>query len=228
MAKELQLLGAEPTHDYMADVYDRARDRFVRFDTADGLTSPGGLTGAGVVTAVLDTGLLSRHPAIQRRLIDRVDFTGEGAEDEHGHGTVVALLLLAAAPDTSLISVKALGRSGRAAPEKLLEAFAWLEREQRVQVVNVSAGVTRPSCKGDCDVCEAVRRVARAGKHVVVAAGNLPGITACPAKASDSVYTVTALDQSNRLASYASPATLRGFTADEPIVRTSWIEETDV
>src|SRR5436305_7026612 len=50
------------------------------------------LTGLGTVLAVLDTGVWLEHPTIAAALTDCVDFTGQGPNDEHGHGTAVALI----------------------------------------------------------------------------------------------------------------------------------------
>jgi hypothetical protein len=196
----VHLLGAREGHNYLAEVYDAKANLFRRFIPY--LDNPPN-AGKGTVAAVIDTGLLSKHPVIRARLIDAVDFTGEGVEDENGHGTMVALILLRAVPDASLIDVKALKRDGTSSAEDLLKALRWV----RITVVNLSAGVYRPDCRGHCSICEAARRVVAAGKSVSVAAGNLPGITACPAKASDSVIAVAAADATHRrLASYSSPA----------------------
>ena len=51
-----------------------------------------------IKVAVIDTGVLSNHPMIRQSLIDFKDFTGEGAEDLSGHGTMVALIMLANSP----------------------------------------------------------------------------------------------------------------------------------
>lgn len=205
----------------MADVYDAANERFARFEP-EPLSEV--VKGKGLTLAIVDTGLLSKHPDIRARIVDAVDFTGEGREDEHGHGTLVALLFLMKMPETGLVSVKVLGRSGESAAERLLEAFRWLKQDDRVRLINVSAGVTRPACTGDCDVCEAARGLVGVGREVTVAAGNIPGITACPAKASDAVFTTTALDRNGRLARYASPATTGGFSQPEPAVHYSWVD----
>lgn len=219
---ELHIFGVEPAHDYMADVYDRSTGRFVRFEP-HALSEM--LQGKGLTTAIVDTGLLTKHPDIRARLVDAVDFTGEGLEDEHGHGTIVALLFLVGMPQATLVSVKVLGRQARSDPSRLLEAFRWLKRNERVRLINLSGGVTRPNCAGDCDICEGARNLVRHGKEMAVAAGNIPGITACPAKASDAVVTVTALDENGRLARYASPATKFGFAERVPTVRTSWVDD---
>jgi subtilisin family serine protease len=219
----VEVMTACPGRDHMADIYDVKNQRFFRFSPKPPID---GLTGRGRVIAILDTGLLSIHPDVKNRLVDQVDFTGEGVEDENGHGTKVALITLIIARDVGLISVKALSRDGTASPETLLRALQWLEQDRRAQVVNISAGVFRPLCRGDCDICEATRRVTQSGKIPTVAAGNRRGITSCPGKASDSVVTVTAVDAEGNLAIYASPATLEGVSARLPDGRGLWVSST--
>jgi subtilisin family serine protease len=219
----VHLLAADEGHNHLADIYDARTNRFRRFEALPPL---GGMTGKGVVLAVIDTGLLSKHPVIRARMIEAVDFTGEGAEDENGHGTKVALVLLRQSPDASLISVKALKKDGTSSAKDLLKALRWVREDKRIRVVNLSAGVYRPDCAGHCSVCEAARRVVAAGKVVLVAAGNLPGITACPAKASDAVMTVAAFDSaSGAIASYSSPATTEGILAPVDPVPAEWVDQ---
>lgn len=219
----VHLLSARKGHNYLADIYDAKTNRFRRFKAMPPL---GGMTGKGLVVAVIDTGLFSKHPVIRARMIEAVDFTGEGAEDENGHGTMVALELLRQSPDASLIGVKALKRDGSSRAGDLLKALSWVREDKRIRVVNLSAGVYRPDCAGHCSICEAARRVVAAGKVVVVAAGNLPGITACPGKASDSVITVAASDSaSGGLASYSSPATTEGVVAPADPHAAEWVDQ---
>jgi subtilisin family serine protease len=218
----VHILSARPEHNYLADIYNPKTSRFRRLK-AEPL--PGGLTGKGQVACVIDTGVLSTHPVIRARLVDAVDFTGEGQEDENGHGSLVALLLLLHAPDASLISVKAVRRDGRSRVGELLKALRWVRDDKRIKVVNLSAGVYRPDCTGHCTVCEAARKVVAAGKLVCVAAGNLPGITACPAKASDAVLTVGAFDpESGSIASYSSPATKDGVLQSVSPQPAEWVD----
>ena len=170
-----------------------------------------GLSGDGVTAAIVDTGLSLEHPRLRQAVAERIDLTGEGAGDECGHGTVVALLLLAAVPATRLIDVKALGRDARTNPQTLIRALDWIGARDDVNVVNLSAGVYRPWCSGDCDVCQAASRLARGRPQVVVAAGNRPGLTACPAKARG-VYSIAEIDPlMQELTATSSPAGPEGF-----------------
>jgi hypothetical protein len=100
----------------------------------------------------------------------------------------------------------------------------WVEQDSRIDIVNMSAGNYKPNCKGDCALCEAARRLSRAQKKLSVAAGNVPGINACPAKASDAVIVTTEVDSEGKLAPGASPAGKTGFaTMCISVVTVTWI-----
>ena len=175
-----------------------------------------GLTGAGTTVAVVDSGVLSAHPDIAPRLVEQVDFTGEGTEDENGHGTLVALLLLREAPETNLVSLKVLGSRGRGQVRPLLRALSWLRTRPDIGVVNLSAGIYRPTCQGDCSICAAARRLSQAGTIICAAAGNIPGLEACPAKC-DAVISVAAIDPATgQLADYSSPGEIAAPTPTDP------------
>lgn len=133
--------------------------------------------------AVLDTGVLPEHPWIKERLRQpAIDVTGLGPVDEHGHGTIVSLLLIAAAPDMELISIRVLNGSGRGPFTALLKGME-AALLAGADLLNVSLGRYDPDCRGDCVVCQAASNMAAAGPIVIAAAGNVPGQTDCPAKA---------------------------------------------
>lgn len=147
--------------------------------------------------AIVDTGLISGHPEIGPLIDKQVDFTGRGTEDENGHGTLVALALLAQFPTQfapRLINVKVAYADGRSGERELVEGMQWLadfidsDHGYSSVVVNISLGYERrrlfrrPGCDGTCDVCRAARKVARAGVYITAAAGNR-GVTLCPATA---------------------------------------------
>jgi tetratricopeptide (TPR) repeat protein len=160
-------------------------------------TYPGGAPDVQLVTAVLDTGVLHDHPLIKGRVIAEVDFTGEGAEDLSGHGTMVVLNAtrgVATQSSHGLLNIKVADRTGRGTPANLIRGLDWLtnykaEHTDQIITANLSVGVYRRRllgmlpCDGTCDVCSAALRASEAGILVIAAAGNTTGKTACPATA---------------------------------------------
>jgi tetratricopeptide (TPR) repeat protein len=136
-----------------------------------------------ISVGVADTGVLSRHPVIRATLARAKDFTKEGVEDRHGHGTAVALIAIASAPaPVRLFSAKAVGKR-RGGERELADALEWLG-EQGIQAIILRAGLPNPKCDGRrCRACRVVLRLAESGIPVEMAAGNTPGSVSCPAKA---------------------------------------------
>jgi subtilisin family serine protease len=174
-------------------------------------------TGAGVVVAVVDTGIDPAHPALSGHVMpggfdligqdfdprDERDFEdndGDGAIDEqHGHGTFVASLVLAVAPDAMILPVRVLDAEGFGTSSTVATGIIWAV-DAGADVINLSADLPdAPEI-----VAEAVRYARDRGALVVAAAGNT-GATeiAFPARYSD-VIGVTAVDATGRKPGFAS------------------------
>src|ERR1035441_5261687 len=82
-----------------------------------------GFTGKGGKCAILDTGMMLDHPLIKRNLAESVDLTGEGPDDLNGHGTIVTLLALLTAPDSTLLNIKVAGSDGFGDEENLIRGM---------------------------------------------------------------------------------------------------------
>jgi subtilisin family serine protease len=182
----------------------------------------GGYTGKGQRCALIDSGMLRNHPDLAGHVADEIDFTGEGPEDKFGHGTMVALDLVHKAPDVKIVSVKAVDASGRGRVGRLLQAMAWVRWRADVRIVNMSLGIFRPQCTGDCSVCQAAGRMADAGKIVLVAVGNTEGLEACPAKNHEKVIPIVDINPLTDVLGdgLVGPDTL---AAPFPIIRTEWV-----
>lgn len=155
------------------------------------------LVGSEARIGVIDSGVATQHPTIATALATApLDVTGEGVEDEIGHGTCVALAVLAQAPSVQLVSIKAVGASGLGDRPSLLRALQ-VAFEEGVDTLNLSLGSYDPDCVGKCFLCSAVGNLAAAGVIVVAAAGNVPGRTDCPAKAglfNGTAFSIAAMD----------------------------------
>jgi len=139
-----------------------------------------GLSGAGVVIAVLDSGYDSDHLDLSDDLIDEACFcsggggccpsgatsqTGAGAaEDDHGHGTNVTGVITSAgniaaqgaAPDADIVAIKVLD-AGNAfcCSSDIVAGLDWIiDNRPDVNIVNMSLG-TSALFIGECDASTA-------------------------------------------------------------------------
>lgn len=112
-------------------------------------------TGAGVVVAVLDSGVDSEHPDLAGRVLpgkDYVDGSTDGREDPVGHGTTVASLVagggdqaLGLAPEATILPVRVLDEQNRyQSAATVAEGVVWAV-DQGAQVINLSLGGARES-----------------------------------------------------------------------------------
>ena len=136
-----------------------------------------GVRGAGVLVAVLDTGIDKAHPDLRERVAGGHDFTG-GADwtDNQNHGThcsgIVAAAtngdgLIGAAPEAKLLVGKVLDDSGSGRSSWIAAGIRWAA-EGGADVISLSLG--GPGT--DAATREAIRFAVSKGCWVVAAAGN--------------------------------------------------------
>jgi subtilisin family serine protease len=141
-----------------------------------------GITGRGVVVAVLDSGIDTDHPDLQDDVIlqqcfcanadgsgccpgGKTEAAGPGsAEDELGHGTHVSGIITSdgrvaprgMAPDADIVAVRILDKTGASVSStQLLKALDWIIKSQpAVKVVNISLVIG--SFPGTCDTATSV------------------------------------------------------------------------
>ncbi|AUX41611.1 peptidase S8 [Sorangium cellulosum] len=109
--------------------------------------------GAGVVVAVLDTGIDGKHAAFQGVTLVQKDFSGSGDGDKNGHGTHVAGTIFGRDVNGTRIGVargvtkaligKVLGDTGRGESAWIFDALVWAIQE-RAQVISMSLGFDFP------------------------------------------------------------------------------------
>jgi hypothetical protein len=165
------------------------------------------------VMGIVDSGVLTKHPVIRRALVGAIDLTGEGIEDETGHGTIVALLAAGVPPERPIFSIKTVGRDGTGTADTLIRAIEWAKRhgltilnvsqgvylpckpeERKERDKDVSASSTHPRDRRSCEnrlICQAVADAAEADVMVVAAVGNTPDQVACPACCLNALATGT-------------------------------------
>lgn len=188
-------------------------------------------TGAGVVVALMDSGI-SHHPDLPAgKVVARVNFVKDNATslDPAGHGTHLAGVIAGngetfrgVAPDARLVDIRVLDANGVGTLKNVVAGFDWLLKNRRVLhigVLNLSIGT--PQVRSyHSDVLAALAEAAWfSGVTVVAAAGNegpLPGGIATPG-ADPFVITVGSIDDQGTAAEIddrESAFSSRGPTVD--------------
>ncbi|WP_440946018.1 S8 family serine peptidase [Methanosarcina sp. T3] len=195
-----------------------------------------GITGKGVVVAVVDSGIDAQHPDLDDldddpntndpKVVGWIDYINgnNSPYDDYGHGTHVAGTIsgtganglhTGVAPGTELIVAKVLDDSGSGHASNVILAFEW--------AVNNNARVISYSCGGlrhYSPYTIAIDNVVAAGVIPVVAAGN-SGMDSCtiecPGDELNST-TVGATDSSDIIANFSirGPVSLDGQNYTKP------------
>lgn len=110
-------------------------------------------TGAGIVVAVLDTGIDEAHPAFGDVDLVQEDFTGEGNGDRDGHGTHCAGTIFGRTTGGTRIGVapgvpravigKVFGQNAGGASTDIVRAIQWAA-DAGAHVISMSLGIDFP------------------------------------------------------------------------------------
>jgi subtilisin len=139
-----------------------------------------GRTGKGIRVAIVDSGIDAEHPSLLGKVKETVEAVAEGGRfvfrpsvsgDVAGHGTACAGIISSIAPDAELCSIKVLGSKASGSGEMFLAGLDYAIKE-RMQVINLSLGTTKPRYFGPLH--DLLDRAYLAGCMVVAAANNLP------------------------------------------------------
>ena len=179
-------------------------------------------TGAGVVVAVIDSGVDYTHPDLSGGYLGGYDFVNEDTDpmDDHGHGTHVAGIVAGngnafkgTAPDVQFLALKVLDASGKGFDSAVIRAIEHAVNpdgdpltQDAVDIINLSISSLETGM-ADHPVTIAVENATAAGVVCVVAAGNRgeegrASITA-PGNARSAI-TVGAMDQEEEVAAFSS------------------------
>ena len=162
--------------------------------------------GAGVTTAVLDTGGDIDHPELKGRIRDSRDFTGSriGFRDQNQHGTHCLGTVGGRSPSIgvangcTLLNGKVLGDSGGGADSGIAAGIDWAVASG-AEVISMSLGGSYSST-----IESACKRAADKGVWCIVAAGNSGnGGVDYPGKL-DCVASVAAIDRNFKIAGFSS------------------------
>jgi subtilisin family serine protease len=152
-------------------------------------------TGAGVVVALMDSGIAAHPDLPASKVIARANFAGTNGigADPAGHGTHLAGIIAAngstfrgVAPNARLVDIRVLDQNGDGSLHTVVAGFDWLLTNRtalNIRVLNLSLGMTQRSSYHE-DLLAALAEAAWfAGIAVVAAAGNdgpVPGAIATP------------------------------------------------
>ncbi|WP_433167098.1 S8 family serine peptidase [Kribbella sp. CA-247076] len=178
-----------------------------------------GLDGRGVKVAIVDSGIDAGHPALAGKVTATADFTGEGPQDDVGHGTHVASLVAGTgagadgarqgvAPAAELISGKVLNADNQGTESSVIAGMEWAVG-QDADLVNLSLGGRADRFGTDLMAAAVDRLTAQSGALFVVAAGNSGAIWPTPFSietpgTAASALTVGAVDRTDHKAYFSS------------------------
>ena len=165
--------------------------------------------GAGVVVAVVDTGV-APAPDLDGRLLPgwNVLARSEDAADDNGHGTHVAgtvaevgdngLAESGVAPEASILPVKVLDSTGAGSDADVAAGIVWAA-DHGARIINLSLGGSQPSTV----LADGVAYARTRGVLMVAAAGNDGGAVGVPARLAG-VIAVGAIDSTRVRAPFSA------------------------
>lgn len=171
-------------------------------------------TGAGAIVAVLDTGVQLNHPAFASKLIQGYDFISndsvpdedfahldlKGVDQLAGHGTHVAEIIHATAPEAQIMPVRVLDAHGLSDDFIVAQGIQYAA-QHGATVINLSLGTTDKSSLLDT----MIQAIVDDGNIVVVAAaGNVNSDVKQWPAASSYVIGVTAVGADGKKSAFAN------------------------
>jgi type VII secretion-associated serine protease mycosin len=167
--------------------------------------------GAGVVVAVVDTGIDLGHPDLAGQIVAGRNVLVPGAPpaDDNGHGTMVsgviaartndAIGVVGIAPSAKIMPIKVLDSSGGGSDTDIAIGVNWA-RTHGARVINLSLG----GAFDDPVLATAIHQAIAAGIVVVAAAGNDGAENVSYPAADAGVLAVSATDHTGGLAAFSS------------------------
>ena len=136
-------------------------------------------TGAGVIVGVVDSGVRKTHADLAGSVLPGTDFvtgSGDGSNDQNGHGTHVAAIIAArrngvgvvgGAPSARILPVRVLDANGSGYTSDVAQGIIWAT-DRGARVINLSLGGPQPSVA----LQQAMQYARSKGAVIVAAAGN--------------------------------------------------------
>jgi len=189
----------------------------------------GGVSGADVDVAVVDSGIDAGHPAVRsvegaialswNRDTETVEYDEGPHEDLFGHGTACAGIIRRAAPDARITSVRVLGERLTGKGQVFAAGLRWAIKA-RMRVINLSLSTGREDYFGLFH--EIADEAAFAGVVLVCATNNVPAPT-YPGQFS-SVISVACHDGTDPFSIDANPAPPVDFGAPGIEIEVPWMD----
>jgi len=105
-----------------------------------------GITGKGVRIGIIDSGVYENHPDLRNNIRFYESLADDGDKKDYiGHGTHVAGIVKAFAPDSELYVVKVIGKKGICGLDRIISALSILYH-RGVNVINMSLGADVNCC----------------------------------------------------------------------------------
>lgn len=186
-----------------------------------------GITGKGVVVAVIDTGIDKTHPGLVGVVSEVFNTTAEAFSATNGHGIGCAGIIgakdndegiLGVAPDCTIIGIKGMRETGGGDLSEIIKAID-LAIQKKVHIINLSLGTT-----GDVTAFRSViARATSAGIYVICSAGNAgqEDSIVYPAKYPNTVA-VGATNMSGRISAFSSRGSEIDISAPGEKILTTW------
>jgi subtilisin family serine protease len=186
--------------------------------------------GAGVLIAVIDTGVHLEHPDLKSQLVPGASMVDDrGAQDSHGHGTLIAGIaaatgsngegIVGVAPEAKILPIRVFDQQGSATAGRVASAIRFAvdaARSRRAKLVlNLSfvgpaqlspgEGQRAGAIFGDEVVRKAITDAAAGGAAVITAAGNEgSSTTAFDAPPGKGIIVVGASDREDKCAPFTN------------------------
>ncbi|MGV8168983.1 MAG: LamG-like jellyroll fold domain-containing protein [Candidatus Nanoarchaeia archaeon] len=138
------------------------------------------LSGKNISICLVDTGVNTDEPFLEGVAVNGYDFVNgdDVAEDNNGHGTNMAAIMHAMAPDAEIVAVKVLDDSGSGYSSTIIAGIDYCRNlvveNNNLKIISMSLG--GGAYEGYCDVVDPVASeaslAAAEGLFVVAAAGN--------------------------------------------------------
>jgi subtilisin family serine protease len=173
--------------------------------------------GAGVLVAVIDSGVEAAHPDLVGNIVEGFDYVdGDPTpNDASGHGTHVAGIIAAhadndvgvagGAPGAKVLALRVLGADGRGTTAALARAIdAAVAAGAGVINLSLSVDAILQAVLPDGELLQAIRRAVDAGVVVVAAAGNHALPICEQPESTPGILCVGAVDRALERSSYSN------------------------